>query len=545
MVKHKIPRSSELDPAVHQALIYALQYADSIVGGGGGVTAHNALTGLAADDHPQYHNNARGDARYDLIGTAATAVSAHAAAADPHTGYQKESEKGAVSGYASLDGSTKVPIAQIPTGATGTTVPFGNDARFTDTRTPTDNTVSTIKIVNDAVDNTKLNNMATQTIKGRNTAGTGDPEDLATATVAGMLSVGGDLTGTVASATVAANAVSNTKLADMATATFKGRTTAGSGDPEDLTATQATALLNVATTSLKGLVPAWPGTTTTFFRGDGTYAVPPNTLGSDGDKGDITVGGTGTTLTVDNNAVTNAKLNDMATASFKGRVTAGTGDPEDLTGTQATTLLDTFTSALKGLAPASGGGTANFLRADGTWAAPPAGGTADTLYNASTLVQTISGAADTYVTSSNLTIGARQKAGTIIKYRLGITKTGAGVAAPVFNVRFGTAGTTADTARWTSSTLTAQTAAADSAWVDITITCYAVNAVTGQYGVTFMMGHGLAATGFSTQMVQVATVSTASFDNTSASLIVGLSINPGASAAWTMRLVAAEATNLT
>jgi hypothetical protein len=36
--------------------------------------------------------------------------------------------------------------------------------------------------------------------------------------------------------------------------------------------------------------------------------------------------------------------------------------------------LDLFTSSLKGLAPASGGGTTNFLRADGTWAAPSGGG---------------------------------------------------------------------------------------------------------------------------------------------------------------------------
>jgi hypothetical protein len=45
---------------------------------------------------------------------AAGAVSTHEAAADPHTGYQKESEKGAVSGYASLDGTGKVPAAQLP-----------------------------------------------------------------------------------------------------------------------------------------------------------------------------------------------------------------------------------------------------------------------------------------------------------------------------------------------------------------------------------------------------------------------------------------------
>jgi len=74
------------------------------------------------------------------------------------------------------------------------------------------------------------------------------------------------------------------------------------------------------------------------------------------------------------NDVTNTELADMATARIKGRATAGIGDPEDLTGTQATALLDTFTSTAKGLAPASGGGTTNFLRADGTFAAPPSAG---------------------------------------------------------------------------------------------------------------------------------------------------------------------------
>ena len=38
------------------------------VGGGGGVTDHGSLTGLAGDDHPQYYNQARGDARYSQLG---------------------------------------------------------------------------------------------------------------------------------------------------------------------------------------------------------------------------------------------------------------------------------------------------------------------------------------------------------------------------------------------------------------------------------------------------------------------------------------------
>jgi hypothetical protein len=32
------------------------------------ITDHGALSGLADDDHPQYHNDARGDARYSLLG---------------------------------------------------------------------------------------------------------------------------------------------------------------------------------------------------------------------------------------------------------------------------------------------------------------------------------------------------------------------------------------------------------------------------------------------------------------------------------------------
>ena len=70
------------------------------------------------------------------------------------------------------------------------------------------------------------------------------------------------------------------------------------------------------------------------------------------------------------NLLTFAKIQQIVTASILGRVTGATGDIEVLTSTQATTLINVFTSALKGLVPASGGGTTNFMRADGTWAAP-------------------------------------------------------------------------------------------------------------------------------------------------------------------------------
>jgi hypothetical protein len=65
-----------------------------------------------------------------------------------------------------------------------------------------------------------------------------------------------------------------------------------------------------------------------------------------------------------------SQLAEIATARILGRVTAGTGDVETLTGTQVTALLDTFTTSAKGLVPAASGGseTTEFLRKDGSWA---------------------------------------------------------------------------------------------------------------------------------------------------------------------------------
>lgn len=113
-------------------------------------------------------------------------------------------------------------------------------------------------------------------------------------------------------------------------------------------------------------------TGTTVSYDNSTYLTGNQTITVSGD-----VSGSGTTsitLNLGNNVVTNAKLAQVPTATFKGRITASTGNVEDLTATQATSLLDTFTSSSKGLVGASGGGTTNFLRADGTWAAPSGGG---------------------------------------------------------------------------------------------------------------------------------------------------------------------------
>lgn len=99
--------------------------------------------------------------------------------------------------------------------------------------------------------------------------------------------------------------------------------------------------------------------------------------------GDVTGSGTSTVATtIATGVVTNAKLATMAAHTFKGNNTGSTAAPLDLTRTQLTAELNVFTDLLAGVVSASGGGTTNFLRADGTWAAA-GGGSGDVVGPAS------------------------------------------------------------------------------------------------------------------------------------------------------------------
>lgn len=102
-------------------------------------------------------------------------------------------------------------------------------------------------------------------------------------------------------------------IAQIATDSFVGRDTAGTGDLEVLSAAAARGILNVED-------------------GANNYTHPNH-------SGDVTSVGDGAT-TIANDVVTNAKLANVATATIKGRVTADTGDPEDLTATQVRTLIN-------------------------------------------------------------------------------------------------------------------------------------------------------------------------------------------------------------
>ena len=124
----------------------------------------------------------------------------------------------------------------------------------------------------------------------------------------------GDVTSTGDGAqTIAANAVTNAKAAQMAANTIKGNNTGALANSADLTKAQVLAMLNVAD-------------------GANLYVHPNHT-------GDVTSVADGA-QTIALQAVTNAKMANVNTATFKGRTTAGTGAPEDLTKSQALAILN-------------------------------------------------------------------------------------------------------------------------------------------------------------------------------------------------------------
>lgn len=191
-------------------------------------------------------------------------------------------------------------------------------------------------IANDAVTNAKAANMAANTIKGRITGSTGDPEDLTAANVKTIL------------------ALASTDISDF---TEAAQDAVGAMVGSTLTYTDGTPLLQVAndTSTQKVEVVKNSGAVVgtrkqiNFIEGSNVTLTVADDAGngqvdvtiassgggggglSDGDYGDITVSGTSTVLTIDADVVTYAKMQNIsATDMLLGRSTAGAGNTEEI-----------------------------------------------------------------------------------------------------------------------------------------------------------------------------------------------------------------------
>lgn len=148
--------------------------------------------------------------------------------------------------------------------------------------------------------------------------------------------------------------------------------------------------------------------------------------------------------------------------------------------------------------------------------------------------------ADTYLTGSNITLPTGAPVvGTTYRLVFDITKTAAGTATPIISIRFGTNGSTADTARLTF-TFGAGTAAVDTGRFEVLVTFRTVGSGTSAVaaGIATLVNN-LTTTGISNAVKALSVVSSG-FDSTPANSIIGASYNGGASASHTVQLVRAE-----
>jgi len=164
------------------------------------------------------------------------------------------------------------------------------------------------------------------------------------------------------------------------------------------------------------------------------------------------------------------------------------------------------------------------------------------IFNNSTAPQNITAATVTYLTGSNIST-ANIKAGSIVNWNIAVLKTAAGVAPPVFTVRFGTTGTTAD-ATLLTFTGSAQTAVADGGLFSIKCTFKTVGAgTTAVLAGYYTLMHNAQVVGLSVLPVNFSFQTSPGFNSTLTNAVLGITVDSGAAAAWTINQVSVKLEN--
>lgn len=221
----------------------------------------------------------------------------------------------------------------------------------------------------DAITFAKFQNIATDRLLGRDTAGSGDVEEISLATSLEWSGAGsiqrsaltGDVTAPAASnaTTIAANVVSDTKLRDSNPLSVIGRSVNSAGDPADILATAGSGAAlreagsvvgfgTLATGALENDAVTFPkmqnitsdrlvGRDTAGAGDPEEISLAPSLEWSGAGSiqrsaltGDVTAPAASNATTIANDVVSFAKMQNIATNSLIGRDTAATGDPENI-----------------------------------------------------------------------------------------------------------------------------------------------------------------------------------------------------------------------
>jgi len=187
--------------------------------------------------------------------------------------------------------------------------------------------------------------------------------------------------------TIDTNAVTLTKLAQISSGSFLGRSTAGTGNVEEIGSTGSGNVVRATSATLTApSIAALANLTTNGFvrtsSGNGTLSIDTNTYLTTNQaitlSGDVTgTGTTGITATIANQAVSYAKIQNVSvTSRILGRRSAGAGSIEEMTLSQTLDLIgsaaqgDILYRGASGWARLAAGTNGQFLRTSGAGADP-------------------------------------------------------------------------------------------------------------------------------------------------------------------------------